>query len=44
MIQNTPKGLRLQIGIRAQPDSNGVVMLGDTVYILPVRLKTVGTK
>ena len=34
----------IEIVIRAQPDSKGVVMLGDTVYVSPVRLKAAGTK
>ena len=34
----------LEIVLRAQPDSKGVVMLGDTVYVSPVRLKPAGTK
>ena len=35
---------QLEILVRAQPDSKGIVMLGDTVYISPVRLKPAGTK
>ena len=33
----------IEIVIRAQPDSKGVVLLGDTVYVSPVRLKPAGS-
>ena len=33
----------IEIVVRAQPDSKGVVMLGDTVFVSPVRLKPAGT-
>ena len=39
-----PAGVKdIEIVIRAQPDSKGVILLGDTVYVSPVRLKPAGT-
>ena len=34
----------IEIVIRAQPDSKGVVFLGDTIFVSPVRLKAAGTQ